>query len=81
MMILNLLVNCYGWNGTDTEALKLYHQLPQELTNEVTNACVLSACLYGGLVDEVRSIFRNIQNKTSRIIGAMVCEIDCSMTF
>lgn len=80
-MVLDFLVNCYGWNGMGTEALQLYRQLPPELINEVTNVCVLSACSHAGLVDEARSIFHNIENKTSRIYGAMVCEIDCPRVF
>ena len=73
-MICGFLVNCYGLNGRGTEALELYRQMPQDLINEVTNVCVLNACSHAGLVDEARSIFQNIENKTESIFGVMVYE-------
>ena len=81
MMISNLLVNCYGWNGMGTEALKLYRQLPQDLISEVTNVCVVNACSHAGLVAEARVTFHKIQNKTSSLYGAMASSIDCSIEF
>jgi len=59
------------------EAIELYHQMPSELINEVTYICVLNACSHSGLIDEARSIFRNIQTKTEKIYGTMVYEKDC----
>jgi pentatricopeptide repeat protein len=59
------------------QAIELYHQMPSELINEVTYICVLNACSHSGLIDEARSIFRNIQTKTEKIYGTMVYEKDC----
>lgn len=81
MMISNLLVNAYGWNGMGTDALKLYRQLPQGLISEVTNVCVMNACSHAGLVAECRVIFRKIENKTSSHYGAMASSLDCSIEF
>ena len=77
MMKFEFLVNCYGWSGMGAEAIKFYHQLSPDLISESVNVCVLNACSHGNLVDEARSIFHSIQNKTSGIYGAMVCSIDC----
>ncbi len=59
------------------QAIELYHQMPSELINEVTYICVLNACSHSGLIDEARSIFRNIQTKTEKIYSTMVYEKDC----
>jgi len=58
------------------EAIELYHQMPSELINEVTYICVLNACSHSGLIDEARSIFRNIPIKTTSIYCTMVHETD-----
>ena len=54
------------------QAIEVYRQMPLELINEVTNICILNACSHAGLVDEARSIFKNIQVKTDRIYSTMV---------
>ncbi len=54
------------------QAIELYRKMPPELINEGTYICVLNACSHSGLIDEVRSIFRNIETKTDQIYGAMV---------
>lgn len=59
------------------QAIELYRQMPSELINEVTYICVLNACSHSGLINEARSIFRNIQIKTEKIYGTMVYEKDC----
>jgi pentatricopeptide repeat protein len=59
------------------QAIELYRQMPLELINEVTYICVLNACSHSGLIDEARSIFRNIQTQTEKIYGTMVYEKDC----
>ncbi|CAF1507035.1 unnamed protein product, partial [Rotaria sordida] len=64
--------NCYGLNGVGIQAIELYHEMPSELINEVTHICVLNACSLSRLVDEARSIFKNIQNKTEKVHGAMI---------
>ncbi len=59
------------------QAIELYHQIPSELINEMTYICILNACSHSGLIDEARSIFRNIQTKTEKIYSTMVYEKDC----
>jgi pentatricopeptide repeat protein len=54
------------------QAIELYRKMPSELINEVTYICVLNACSHSGLIDEARSIFRNIEIKTEKIYGTMV---------
>ncbi|CAF1339290.1 unnamed protein product [Rotaria magnacalcarata] len=68
------MTNSYGLNGMGIQAIEMYHRIPSELINEITNICVLNACSHSGLVDEARSIFYNIQQKTERIHTTM---IDC----
>ncbi|CAF4241320.1 unnamed protein product [Rotaria sordida] len=65
------MINCYGLNGVGIQAIELYHEMPSELINEATHICVLNACSHSRLVDEARSIFKNIQNKTEKVHGAM----------
>lgn len=80
-MNFDFLVNCYGWSGMGAEAIKFYHQLSPDLISESVNVCVLNACSHANLVDEAHSIFHSIQNKTSRIYGAMVCSMDYLAAF
>jgi pentatricopeptide repeat protein len=54
------------------QAIELYRKMPSELIDEVTYICVLNACSHSGLIDEARSIFRNIETKTDQIYGTMV---------
>jgi pentatricopeptide repeat protein len=54
-------------------AIELYYQMPAVFIHEATDVCVLNACSHSGLVDEARSIFKNIQIKTEKISTAMVC--------
>ncbi|CAM4802829.1 unnamed protein product [Rotaria magnacalcarata] len=68
------MINSYGLNGMGIEAVKLFHQMPKELMNDLTYVCVLNACSHAGLVDVARSIFNNIQKKTEIIYTTM---IDC----
>jgi pentatricopeptide repeat protein len=55
-----------------TQAIQLFHQTPSNLILEPTYVSVLNACSHGGLVDEARSIFSKINNKTEKIYAAMV---------
>ncbi|CAF3967721.1 unnamed protein product, partial [Rotaria sordida] len=64
------MINAYGLNGMGTKALELYHRMPREFIDEVTDICVLNACSHSGLVNEARLIFKNIQMKTERIYEA-----------
>ncbi|CAF1033250.1 unnamed protein product [Rotaria sp. Silwood1] len=70
----NSMIHCYGLNGKATEAIQLYHHMPKDFIDEITNVCTLNACSHSGLIDEARSIFQSIENKTENIYGAM---IDC----
>jgi pentatricopeptide repeat protein len=54
------------------QAIQLFHQMPSKLILESTYVCVLNACSHGGLVDEARSIFSKINNKTEKIYTTMV---------
>ncbi len=55
-----------------TQAIELFHQIPSNLILESTYVCILNACSHGGLVDEARSIFSKINNKTEKIYVTMV---------
>ncbi|CAF0889915.1 unnamed protein product [Adineta steineri] len=68
------MINSYGLNGMGVQALELNRKMPEEFINEVTYICVLNACSHSGLIEEARSIFKNIPTKTERINGTM---IDC----
>ena len=54
------------------QAIQLFHQMPSNLILEPTYVCVLNACSHAGLVDEARSIFSKINNKTEKIYTTMV---------
>ncbi|CAF1287743.1 unnamed protein product [Rotaria magnacalcarata] len=68
------MINCYGLNGMGIQSIELYRKMPQQLIDEVAYVSVLNACSHSGLVDEARSIFRNIEIKTESIYATM---IDC----
>ncbi len=68
-------MNAFGLNGMGIQAIELYHQIPEEFLDEVTNICILNACSHSGLVDQARSIFENIQIKTEIIFTTMVYKI------
>ncbi|CAF4979417.1 unnamed protein product, partial [Rotaria sp. Silwood1] len=68
------MINAYGLNGLGIKAIELYHKMPVEYINEATYVSVLNACSHSGLIDEARSIFKNIQLKTVKIYTTM---IDC----
>ncbi|CAF1436318.1 unnamed protein product, partial [Didymodactylos carnosus] len=67
-------VNAYGRNGMGSEAIDLYRQMPQNIRNTVSHICVLNACSHSGLLDQARTIFKEIGTKTEYIIATM---IDC----
>ena len=46
--------------------------MPSDFVHEVTHVCVLNACSHSGLVDEARSIFNGIANRTEKIYTTMV---------
>ena len=54
------------------QAIELYHQMPKEFIDEITYICVLNACSHSGLVDQARSIFKDIKIKTESIYCTMV---------
>jgi pentatricopeptide repeat protein len=71
-MLSLTLVNSYGLNGMGIDAVHLYHQMPEELFDEITHTCVLNACSHSGLVDQARTIFAKIPDKTDIISTTMV---------
>ncbi|UJR24156.1 hypothetical protein I4U23_027122 [Adineta vaga] len=68
------MINSYGLNGMGHNAIELYYQMPREMLHDKAYTCVLNACSHSGLVDEARSIFSTIPNKTKYIYTTM---IDC----
>ena len=54
------------------EAIETYRQMPVELIDEVVHICLLNACSHSGLIDDARTIFDNIENKTGKIYTTMV---------
>ncbi|CAF3916300.1 unnamed protein product [Rotaria sp. Silwood1] len=68
------MINTYGLNGMGIRAIELYYQVSSNFINEAHHTCVLNACSHSGLVDQARSIFKNIQIKTDKIYTTM---IDC----
>ncbi|CAF4071142.1 unnamed protein product, partial [Rotaria sp. Silwood1] len=66
------MINSYVLNGMGIQAVELYHKMPSEFINEMTNICVLNACSHSGLVSEARLIFKNIQIKTDRIYNTKI---------
>ncbi|CAF4329513.1 unnamed protein product, partial [Rotaria magnacalcarata] len=66
------MINSYGLNGMGIEAMKLFHQMPKELINDLTYTCILNSCSHSGLVDEARSIFNSIETKTDITVTTMV---------
>jgi pentatricopeptide repeat protein len=70
---LSIEVNTFGRNGNGLEAVDLYRQISSDLLNEVTHICVLNACSHSGLLNEARSIYNEIDMKTTRITTTMVC--------
>ncbi|CAF1560360.1 unnamed protein product [Adineta ricciae] len=70
----NVMINAYGLNGMGYEAIQLYHRMPAEMRNEKSHVCVLNACSHSGLVNECRSIFTTIPNKSNYIYTTI---IDC----
>ncbi|CAF3989148.1 unnamed protein product, partial [Rotaria sordida] len=70
----NSLIYIYGLNRMGLEAVDLYRKMPDHLRNEITYVCVLNACSHSGLLNEARSIFNEISQKSKQIIAAM---IDC----
>ena len=54
------------------DAVQLYDQMPEDLRNAMTHTCVLNACSHSGLVDNARTIFAKIPDKTAIISTTMV---------
>ena len=54
------------------EAIDLYRKMPENLRDSMTHVCVLSACSHAGLVDQGRSIFSQIEQKSAQVITTMV---------
>ncbi|CAF3446245.1 unnamed protein product [Rotaria socialis] len=69
--INSYVVNSFGLNRMDSEALDLYQKMPNNLQDEVSSICVLNACSHSGLLNEAHSIFNEVSHKTKKIITAM----------
>ncbi|CAF1590383.1 unnamed protein product, partial [Didymodactylos carnosus] len=68
------MINAFGLNGMGSSAVDLYRRMPVDMRNEIIHICVLNACSHSGLIEEARSIFRDLSPKTTKITTAMV---DC----
>ena len=66
-------VNAFGLNRMGFEAVELYHKIPNNFRDEVSDVCVLNACSHSALLSEARSIFNGISHKTEKVITTMVC--------
>ncbi|CAF2087329.1 unnamed protein product [Rotaria magnacalcarata] len=69
--INSYVVNSFGLNRMDSEAVDLYRKMPNNLQDEVSSVCVLNACSHSGLLNEAHSIFNEVSHKTKKIISAM----------
>lgn len=56
------------------QAVELYYKMPAEFIHDATEISVLNACSHSGLIEEARTIFKNIQIKTVKIYTSMVNE-------
>ncbi|CAF1240268.1 unnamed protein product [Rotaria magnacalcarata] len=65
------MINSFGLNRMDSEAVDLYRKMPNNLQDEVSSVCVLNACSHSGLLNEAHSIFNEVSHKTKKIISAM----------
>ena len=54
------------------EAIDLYREMPENLRDDITHICILSACSHSGLADQARAIFSQIERKTEKVITTMV---------
>ncbi|CAF2230861.1 unnamed protein product [Rotaria magnacalcarata] len=70
--INSYVVNSFGLNRMDSEAVDLYRKMPNNLQDEVSSVCVLNACSHSGLLNEAHSIFNEVSHKTKKIISAML---------
>ncbi|CAF4786146.1 unnamed protein product, partial [Rotaria socialis] len=57
------MINSFGLNRMDSEALDLYRKMPNNLQDEVSSICVLNACSHSGLLNEAHSIFNEVSHK------------------
>ena len=55
------------------EAIDLYEGMRTTMRDGISYVCVLNACSHAGLVDQARSIFDSIEQKTENIVTTMVC--------
>ena len=67
-----LIVNAYGLNGMGLEAIELYNRIPNNERDDISHICTLNACSHSGLLDQARTIFDKITEKTASIVTTMV---------
>ncbi|CAF2756006.1 unnamed protein product [Rotaria sp. Silwood2] len=65
------MVNAFGLNGMDAEAIDLYRQIPTDERNEVSHICTSNACSHSALLHETQTIFNDIDSKTETIVTIM----------
>ncbi|CAF4424982.1 unnamed protein product [Rotaria magnacalcarata] len=70
------MINAFGLNGMSAKSIELYHQMSLESIDEMIYVGVLNVCSKSILVDEARSVFKNIQMKIKPIYATMVYEKD-----
>lgn len=54
------------------EALDIYKRMPANMLNTVSYVCILNACSNAKLIEQARSIFNGIEQKTATIVTTMV---------
>lgn len=57
------------------EAIELYCQIALKFKDEITDICILNACSHSGHVNEARTIFEKVENKTYKIYTVMVWDL------
>lgn len=72
LLFILVIVNALGLNGMGAEASELYDHTPEHLRNHYTHLCVINACSHSGLVTKARVLFKQIPEKTDKIVTAMV---------
>ncbi|CAF0964364.1 unnamed protein product [Rotaria sordida] len=66
------MINAFGLNGMDSEAIQLYRKMSNNLLNEISHICVLNACFHSGLLQKAWNIFNDIPLKTEKIFTTMI---------
>ncbi|CAF0789637.1 unnamed protein product [Rotaria sordida] len=73
-MSYTAMINGFGFNEMNSEAIELYRQMPNNQCDEVSSVYILNTCSHSDLLHELRNIFNEIPVKTEKIVTIM---IDC----